>query len=205
MAEPQNIANLSMGMSGAGGLLGATGNIFGGVSQSNMYQYQAGIAQLNAKIAKENESYALVAGEREAGRSGMATRFKVGETRARFGAGNLAVSSGSPKDVTDSIGSIGGMDAATIRNNAARVAYGYATEAVSEESKASAYGRASTDALVSGFLKGTGSLISGSTSVSSKWLQGNQAGIWSNSDAGNYSGSPENNPVLRPFGNAPGT
>ena len=78
------------------------------------------------------------------------------------------------------------MDLGTIRNNAARVAYGYSVEAASQGNQATLYKAASSNASKAGKLNMMASLISGASSVSSKWLQLDQAGVFGKSTEGSY-------------------
>jgi|SRR6185437_1539428 len=177
MASPATIGATATGASAAGGILGFVGNVFGGIASKQMYDYQSAIAQYNSQIAKGNEDYAITSGEQQAATSGLQTRFTAGQTASRYGAGNIAVTSGSAADVAKSIHDIGEFNQSTIRNNAARVAYGYATEAVSDTAQSNLYKMAGNNALLSGTIKGFGSLVSGATSVSSKFFQGSSVGL----------------------------
>lgn len=177
MANPFSLAAIGLGSSGGGTLLSALGAGITGISTANMYGYQSGIASLNAKIAAQNADYAVSQGETQAAESGMKTAAQIGTTRAKQGASGIAVSSGSPTDVITSERKIGGIDQALIRNNAARVAYGYKTQEMTSNLQASAYGAAQRNTMLATPLNVAGSLISGSASVASKWYQGQSVGL----------------------------
>ena len=117
MADPVSLAAVGMATTAAGGATGALGSLFQGQAQSNMYKYQAGVAQVNATVAKQDSAYASSAGEVEAENSGMRTRAEVGATKVRFAAGN--VSGASTQRVLSSEIAIGQQNEATIRANAA--------------------------------------------------------------------------------------
>ena len=72
---------------------------------------------------------------------------------------------------------IAGMDLATIRNNAARKAYGYTVEAAQDTAQAGLYTMAGVNAKQAADIKATGSLISGVTGVADKWLQASSMGL----------------------------
>src|SRR5712691_9203333 len=102
-----------------GGVLGAVGGgikAFGDASaasaQANMYQYQAGVAQINKNIQLQNADYARKAGEVEAQESGMATRFRVGEIKTAQAGKGLDVDSGSAVEVRESQVEVGQFDEA---------------------------------------------------------------------------------------------
>lgn len=181
MADPATLALVSLGASGASSSLGFFGALSEGKAKSNMYSYQAGVAQMNEKIALENRDYALYAGEKEAVRYGMKASQRAGAIRAGQGASGVRVDTGSAADVAESDAKIASMDLATIRQNAARTAYGYSVEATNERAKSGLYSMAASEAKRGGKMKAVASLISGVSSVSSKWMQGNQAGLFAQS------------------------
>lgn len=178
MADPFTLAAASIGSSALGGVVGAVGSVMGGNAQSSMYKYQAGVARVNQDIARKNAAYARYAGEFEAQRSGMKTRYERGQTIATQSGRGLVVGSGSSGDVIDSIGEIGQQEQRTIRGGAARRAYGYEVEANQQEAAANMYGKAAQRSKVAGYIGAGTSLLSGASSVSSKWLQAQQAGIF---------------------------
>lgn len=167
---PEAIASVGMGSSAAGGVLNFIGAGQKAQAESSMYKYKAA-------IALKNRDYALQAGENEAMRFGLKSQQQQGAIRAQQGASGVSVNSGSAVDVQRSAADLARMDMATIRANAAREAFGY-------ESQAKMYSRAAKDTQRAGILAQMGSLVSGVSSVSSKWLEGQRMGIWgkSNSD-----------------------
>lgn len=179
MADPLTLAMVSMGASGASGLMGAVSSIMGGSSQSSMYKYQAGSARVNAGIARENAAHARYAGEFEAQRSGMKTRYERGKTTAIQSGRGVVTGQGSAGGVIDSITKVGAQEQSTIRGNAARRAYGFEVEAAEKDAAANMYGKAAQRSKLAGYLGAGSSLLSSAASVSSKWMQAGQAGIFS--------------------------
>lgn len=178
MADPATMTAVSMGMSAAGGLLGASGAKQSAAAESEMYQYRAGIAMVNKKIAEQNADYALKVGEQETVRFGMRTRQNIGQIKATQSGSGLDVNTGTAALVRESAHDIARMDMATIRQNAARQAYGHRIEAWQAESEASLLQKASTNAKAAGKINALSSLLSGASSVSSKWTQAKQTGIY---------------------------
>lgn len=160
--------------------IGAAGSLMSGASQSNMYSYQAGMAEQNAEIQRKNAEYALRAGEVEQRQSGMKTAAQVGQIMAAQGSKGLDVNFGSAQLVRDSQRQIGLENQAIIAENASRRAYGYNVEAANQTAAASMYRSAAQGATVSGGLGALSSILGGISSVSSKWLQGSQLGLWGN-------------------------
>lgn len=178
MADPVSLTAISLGASALGGVVSAGGAIAGGQSQAAMYQYQAGVAQMNQQIMKQNADWAVASGEVSAQEKGMETRYKIGETIAQQGAGGLAIGSGSQGRVVDSERQLGQYDEALIRSNAARQAYGYEVEAAKFGAESQLDTMAASTSRTSGYLKAFGSLLGTAGSVSSKWLQAGQSGVF---------------------------
>jgi hypothetical protein len=138
-----------------------------------MYNYQAGVAQTNAAIAKQDANYSLASGEVESQQSGMRTREQVGATRAGFGAGNVA--GGSVNRVVQSETEIGQQNQGIIRANAAKRAYGFEVGAAGDVAQAGADTFAAGTSKTAGEIGAVSSIIGGAGSVASKWSQMGQA------------------------------
>lgn len=172
MADPFTLSAIAIGSTIAGGAVGAFGAHEEGAAKSSMYTYQAGVAQINQQIAKQNADYARAVGDVEAQESGMHTRTQVGVTKAAQSVSNLDVNSGSSTDVRKSQIDIGQENQAIIRANAARKAYGFEVEATREKAQAGLYGMASSQARTAGNINMAKSIISTVGSVAGKWAQG---------------------------------
>lgn len=175
---PTNIGGAGIGASVAGTILSAFGAGQSGKAQERMLQYQAGVAQLQKQIALQNRDYELNVGETEAAKYGMGSRFLRGKILSAQGASGIDVGSGSAVDVRAGQKEVSDIDMATIRNNAARKAYGYEVEAATDEAQSGLYTRAAADVKKATGVNIASSLLSGVSSVSSKWLQGNTVGLW---------------------------
>lgn len=186
MADPVSLGAISIGLSAGGSLASAFGAQSKGKAAQQMYNYQAGIADFRKKIALQNRDYALQVGESQAQRYGLKAAATQATTRAVEGASGIDVGSGSKAAVIKSEQKVAAMDMATIRNNAARTAYGYMVEATGEEAQAGLYRLAGTNARKAGNIDMASSLISGATSVASKWYQGSSAGLFGPSSGGGY-------------------
>jgi hypothetical protein len=175
MADP--ISAIGLGSTVLGGITGAAGSIMGGNAKADYYNYQAGIAQLNAQIAKQNASYETALGEQQAQMSGMKTRATISQTRANQGAGGLDVNTGSNAAVRESELSVGQYDSALIRNNASRRAYGFEVEAVGDKAQANLDRMAASTSETSGLFDAASSILGAGSSFSSKWMQAKSAGL----------------------------
>lgn len=185
--DPKGLANASVGLSTGGTYLSLFGNVLKGISGANMYGYQAGIARMKQQIAEQNAGYALYAGDKEAAIAGMRGAAQQGKIIAQQGASNIDVGKGSARQVQDSQHLITQMDMEQIRENAARKSYGYAVEAAGDKAQAKMYDRAAFFSLAQIPSDMASTLMTGSTSVASKWLQSRQYGIYGNNDVDNYS------------------
>jgi hypothetical protein len=172
MVDPISIgamATMSLGATAAGGITGAVGGLMKGSSESAMYGYQAGVAQLNAKIARQNAAYEVALGEQQAQTQGMKTRATISQTRANQGAGGLDVNSGSNVQVQSSEAELGSYDQALIRNNAARRAYGFEVKATEAEAQANLDTMAASTSRTAGYLDAFTSVLGSAASFGTKF------------------------------------
>jgi hypothetical protein len=178
MADPVTMMAVgSMAASAGGSIMGAVGSSYAGQAQANMYQYQAGISQLNAQIAKQNADYALHEGEYFAQQAGLKTQETVGRTMAIQAASGLDVNKGSGADVRSSERQLGEEDEAVQRSSAAKKAYGFEVEAVSDTASGQLEQMSASTAQTAGTIGAISSILGGASSVSSKWLDASRQGI----------------------------
>lgn len=176
MAAPVAVAGI--GMTALGGITQAFGAEQQGAAQAAMYNYQAGIAQMNAQIAKQNADYETALGEVQAQQQGMKTRAEIGETRAAQGAGGLDVNTGSNLAVRASEAELGAQDQAMIRSNAARRAYGQMVEAAQDTAQSNVDMMAASNAKQAADINAFSSILGAGSSVSSKWMQASSLGLF---------------------------
>lgn len=154
---------ISMGMQLIGGIVQ-------GIGAKNQADASANAAQYNAAVARNAAVFAQQQGEVRAQASDRQTAAAVGRARAMAAAGGLDVNSGSPLDVQASNASIGRLNSMTIRNNAAREAWGYQANANLDDASAANYRQAGDTAML-------GSLIGAGSSVGNTWSQYSQNGV----------------------------
>lgn len=158
----------AIAMAGATGIQ-ALGSIFTGNAEAASEKYAAGIAGNNALIAQQNANYATEAGDIQATNENLKTGQVVGAQRAGQGASGLDVNSGSNVDVQASTRSLGALDALTIRNQAARQAYGYETQSQSFKAQSALDLATAKNAKTAGYVGATTSLLSGASSYAQKF------------------------------------
>jgi hypothetical protein len=153
-----------------------------------MYNYQAGIAQQNQLIDKQNAEYSLQTGENQAAQSGMATRYRMGQITTAQAASGFNVNTGTNVDVRKGQQLVGDTEQTAIHSNAAKTAYDYDIGATQAGEQASAYKAASTNATTAGDIGIASSVLGTAGSVSSKWLQGQQSGLFNSNPLSGGSG-----------------
>lgn len=169
---------VGLGATLAGGLLSAKGAKDEAAGTQQMYNYRAGVANINADIERQNASWARDRGELEATQYGMKASQQRGAIRAAQGASGIDVNSGSAVDVQRSQEAIKNLDMAQIRKNAAKVAYDYETKAYMDENQAQLDVWTGQQARKAGDIKATSSILGTVGTVASKWQQGKTTGLW---------------------------
>lgn len=110
------------------------GLVAGGAAVSAVGQVKAGnaarrLGDFNAQVAELQATDALARGQAEESQFRQSVRGLIGQQRTGFAGQNVDVGSGSAADVQADAAFLGELDALTIRNNAAREAWGYRVDA----------------------------------------------------------------------------
>ncbi len=184
MAGP--MLGVSIGASVLGGITSAFGAASKGASDQAMFNYQAGVAQLNKRIALQNADYTREAGGTVAYQSGLKTAQTVAQQKVAQSASGIDVNTGSAATVRADTTKLGQLDQETIRQNYAKKAYGYEVEAATKEAESKADIVAGQQASKAASINIASSILGTVSSVSSKWLQGSQAGMFGKSDSNPY-------------------
>lgn len=172
MADPFSISAVGAGASAGGSILSAIGAISGGESQQAMYQYQAGVAQLNQKIALQNADYAEQVGGTAVLQEGRKVASVVSAEKVGQAGSGIDVNTGSAAETRASTTRIGQYDEGVIATNYAKKAYGYEVEAATKGAEAGADIIAGDEAVKASKIAAASSILSGAGNVASKWLQG---------------------------------
>jgi hypothetical protein len=174
----QAMGAVGLGTTMAGGVLSAYGAEKGGQAQQQMYNYQAAVAKINTQIDLQNRDYALNVGGEQSVIEGLKGGQQAGAIRAAQGASGIDVSSGSAADVQRSQRTVTAMDLTQIRSNAAKTAYDFDVKSVMDTNQASLDVMAGQNAKLAGDIGAVSSILGSVSSVSSKWMQGKQAGMF---------------------------
>lgn len=170
--------SIALAATAGGGIMKAIGSFMGGEAQSDMYNYQASVAQVNKKIAEQNADYAIRTGEVTAQREGMKGRYEFGAMKTAKAASGFSVNSESNANLLDSKEAINSYNQSLIRSNAAKQAYGYKVEAMNASAQSQIYKMAASNAETQGIIGGIGSLVGTAGSVADKWIAGTNAGLF---------------------------
>jgi hypothetical protein len=145
--------------------IGAFGAIQSSQAQSAAASYQAQVAANNATIAQQNATYATQAGNAQASNQQIANAQKEGQIKAALGASGLDVNQGSAFRTQVGQQETDALDVENIRNNAARQAYGYQSQASGYQAQAGLDTMTAQQASAAGPLSAAGSLLSGASST----------------------------------------
>lgn len=123
MCEPATLTIIAVGAAVAAA----------GVSAYGQYQqgeFQKSVAKENAKIAEDEAALAQQRGAIAAGVQRMKASQEIGQARAAAGENGIELTSGTTLDAIADARMLSELDAQTIKNNAAREAWGYKVGAV---------------------------------------------------------------------------
>lgn len=177
--DPATMGAVSIGSSLLSGALSGAGAATSASASADSFRFKAGIASMNATIAKQNAAYALSTGEIKAGNYGMRASQEIAGTKVTQAGSGLDVNSGTGVAVRQSQQDVAKFDQDTIRADATRTSYGYETKAASDTAEAQMDTRAASNAEAAGKLGILSSIIGTAGSVASKWTQGNTTGMFS--------------------------
>lgn len=133
MCEPTTILLVA---SAAAGAYGAYSSSQAAKAQA---EYQSDVAQANATMAGYQREDALRRGEEDAQLAARQAERMRGTQVARLASNGLDITSGSSLSILEDTAFFGAQDVQTIRNNAAREAWGYSVQADNEMASSQMY------------------------------------------------------------------
>ena len=175
MGDPTTMAAAGMGMTIAGGVVRAVGDLFSGEAQSNMYKYQGGIALARAQNDELKARWAEEAGEENALREGLRGRFSWGNIHAGQGASNVDVNTGTSVNVRAGQTEVTQMTAAQTRTNFARKAHGFRADEAGDIATAGAANVAAKNAITGSYYDAAASILGTAASVASEATQASKS------------------------------
>lgn len=166
----------SLGASAIGGAAGAYGSYMQGQATAGAAKYNAAISKEQAALSEQKATMAGQAGEQQAAMQEQKTRATVGAIKAAQAGSGLEVDVGSAPDVRASAAELGQLDALTIRSNAAKEAYGYRTQAVSEKAQSALDEFEAKSASEAGTIGAASTFLGGLGSAATNWAKYQMAG-----------------------------
>ena len=143
------------------GAIGALGSIEQSRASAAAAGYNSQVAAQNAQLATQNAQFAGAQGEQQTAAEGAKTKAAVGATLANEGESGIDVNSGSNVDVRESEAKIGMLNALTIRSNAAKSAYGFQTQSVSDTGQAALDKSQQSSDITGGYLSAGANVLGG--------------------------------------------
>ena len=163
------LATFALVATGVGAASSAYGAYEQGQAESQAASYQAQVARNNQIVAQQNAQMALQTGQQQEAAKREQTAQMISTQRAMVAGSGIDPNSGSSKRIQGDTAALGALDASTIRNNAARTAYGYQTQGMDFAAQAGLLQSESSSAASAGELSAFGSIVGGAASVANKW------------------------------------
>ncbi len=158
-----------IGASMAGTAVSAYGAVQQSAATKNAYNYQAQVSANNAKIAEWQAQDALRRGEQAEIDQRRKTAALKGNQRATLAARGLDISEGSALNILSDTDYLGELDALTIRDNAAKQAWGARVQGNNDMANAQLLTmRADAE---NPLMAGAGTLLSGAGGVAERWYK----------------------------------
>lgn len=157
----------------AGSAISAGSSIAGGIAQSDALKAQGEqqriVGDFNAKLSEMQAQDALDRGGKDAENLQKQASRMIGSQRAALAAQGLEVDSGSALEIQNDSKEMAARDVVTIRNNAAREAFGFKVQAMNSTNEGrmaqlAANKQASSSLLVGG-MNAASSIMSGAAKV----------------------------------------
>lgn len=142
----------------------------GGMASMGNGAYTAKVALDNQTIANQNANLATFKGNQQVGVSQQRTAQIIGVQTAGAGASGVDVNSGTPLRDREDTARVGSMDVQTIKQNAARSAWGYQVQAEN-------FGQEAKLDQAKGYEGLFSSLIGGAGQFADKWTKYQQQGM----------------------------
>lgn len=153
----------------AGMVSGAYGAYGGSKSTKAAFEYQSAVSRNNSQIAEWQARDAITRGQKSEQQQRLKTAALKGTQRAALAARGIALDEGSALSILQDTDFMGENDALTLRDNAAREAWGYRVQAGNYASDAGMLGaRAAAESPMSAAAT---SLLTGAGSVASSWYK----------------------------------
>lgn len=119
------VANVALVAGVASSAIGAVSSYSQGKQQQAMYNYQAQVAEQNAKIAQKNAAVERQTGIEEARLQRIKTLQTIGSQKTAMAANGMDITQGTSLDIIQDTAAMGELDALQIETNYERKALAY--------------------------------------------------------------------------------
>ena len=154
-------------------VLGTVSSVQQGKQQQALYNYQAQVAEENAKIANKNAANERQTGIEEARLQRMKTLQAVGSQQAAMAANGMDVTQGTSLDIIEDTAAMGELDALQIQTNYERKALAYEQQGLNFSNESRMDVIAGKNAYKTGMINAAQTGLNGVsklTNVASKWV-----------------------------------
>jgi hypothetical protein len=170
MCEPTTILMAtSLAMTAVGGITQARAQSAAGQAQADAAKYQAQVAKNNSIMAERAAQDALARGAAAEAQQRARGRLVMGSQKTKFAANGIDLASETVEDVAASQGGLNELDALTVRENAAREAYGFRVEGSNYSSQADLLRSQAQGYKAAGQGAAVGTLLSTGGAVAGQW------------------------------------
>lgn len=168
-----SFAVTSVAMSASGMVSNAIGSYYSAKSNKANLQFQADMADINARLSEQSARQELLNGQKQTASLTMQTgKVKSGQ-RAAMAANGIDLGEGNAAEIQASTDIMKEVDMNTIEANAVRSAWGYRTQGVNYQNEAITK-RGTADG-ISPFMSGASSLLSSAGQVAGQWYSMSKA------------------------------
>lgn len=181
-ASSVNLGQLGLGMQVIGAINGAIGSFYSAKHQISALEFQADMAEINARIAERGAQSVLDQGQRQIGQLTLRAGQLKSSQRAALAANGIDLGVGNAAEIQASTDIMKEIDKNTLEANAVRSAWGYRTQAASLVNEA-VVKRGTADG-ISPFGAMTSSMLGSAGGVATSWYQLNKAGAFNSPSNG---------------------
>ncbi|WP_244511635.1 MULTISPECIES: hypothetical protein [unclassified Rhizobium] len=144
-------------------LLGAVGTVQQAQATKKASDYNAQVAEMNAKISDRQARDSIERGKQEEQQKRFQTAQLEGRQRAAMAANGVDLSFGSPLDTIVDTAEMGEIDALNIRTNSYREAYANKVQGANQRANATLDRMRGDAALKGGYLDAVGTVLGGAS------------------------------------------
>jgi hypothetical protein len=150
-------------------VMGAAGAVQQGKAAQASANYNAKVADMNAKISERQARDAVERGALEEQQQRMKTSQVIGQQRAAMAANGVDLTFGSPLDTLVDTATMGELDALTIRANTYREERDIRQQGNNQTAQASAFRAEGANARKAGFMDAFGTILGGGSKAYSNY------------------------------------